>query len=93
MLILLNGTSSAGKTTLAKALQDTLHTPYLLVGIDTVVFALPSRYVNDAAYPKADPIWLCHDRALQKADGQHRTGYVDGNPPIQWAGCDKPGRH
>src|ERR1043166_5698282 len=50
VLILLNGTSSAGKTTLAKALQDTLPTPYLLVGIDTVVFALPSRYVNDPAY-------------------------------------------
>ena len=49
MLILLNGTSSAGKTTLAKALQDTLPTPHLLVGIDTVVFALPSRYVNDPA--------------------------------------------
>jgi chloramphenicol 3-O phosphotransferase len=49
VLILLNGTSSAGKTTLAKALQDTLPTPYLLVGIDTVVFALPNRYVNDPA--------------------------------------------
>ncbi len=49
VLILLNGTSSAGKTTLAKALQDTLPTPYLLVGIDTVVFALPGRYVNEAA--------------------------------------------
>lgn len=50
MLILLNGTSSAGKTTLAKALQDALPTPYLLVGIDTVVFALPPRYFNDAAH-------------------------------------------
>lgn len=50
VLILLNGTSSAGKTTLAKALQDALPTPYLLVGIDTVVFALPGRYVNDAAF-------------------------------------------
>jgi chloramphenicol 3-O phosphotransferase len=49
VLILLNGTSSSGKTTLAKALQDALPTPYLLVGIDTVVFALPSRYVNEAA--------------------------------------------
>lgn len=46
---MLNGTSSAGKTTLAKALQDTLPTPHLLVGIDTVVFALPTRYVTDAA--------------------------------------------
>jgi chloramphenicol 3-O phosphotransferase len=48
VIILLNGTSSAGKTTLAKALQDELPTPYLLVGIDTVVFALPNRYCNGA---------------------------------------------
>jgi chloramphenicol 3-O phosphotransferase len=50
VIILLNGTSSAGKTTLAKALQDALPAPYLVIGIDTVVFALPHRYVNDAAY-------------------------------------------
>jgi chloramphenicol 3-O phosphotransferase len=50
VIILLNGTSSAGKTTLAKALQDALPTPYLVIGIDTVVFALPNRYVNEAAY-------------------------------------------
>ena len=47
MIIVLNGTSSAGKTTLAKALQDVLATPYLLIGIDTVVFALPRRYVGE----------------------------------------------
>jgi chloramphenicol 3-O phosphotransferase len=47
VIVVLNGTSSAGKTTLAKALQDTLPTPYLLVGIDTVVFALPRRYLNE----------------------------------------------
>ena len=50
MLILLDGTSSAGKTTLAKAVQDALPTPYLLLGIDTVVFALPRRYVNESAF-------------------------------------------
>jgi chloramphenicol 3-O phosphotransferase len=50
VIILLNGTSSAGKTTLAKALQDVLPTPYLVIGIDTVVFALPDRYVNDPRY-------------------------------------------
>ncbi len=47
MIVVLNGTSSAGKTTLAKALQDALPTPYLLLGIDTVVFALPRRYLNE----------------------------------------------
>lgn len=50
VIVLLNGGSSAGKTTLAKALQDALPTPYLVVGIDTVVFALPHRYVNDPAH-------------------------------------------
>src|SRR6266702_3468816 len=47
VIIVLNGTSSAGKTTLGKALQDILPTPYLLIGIDTVVFALPRRYVDE----------------------------------------------
>ena len=42
-IILLNGTSSAGKSTLAKALQTLLSEPYLHVGIDTLVFALPKR--------------------------------------------------
>jgi len=49
-VILLNGTSSAGKSTLAKALQTVLSEPYLHVGIDTLVFALPKRYL----YP---PLW------------------------------------
>jgi len=49
-IILLNGTSSAGKSTLAKALQSSLAEPYLHVGIDTMVFALPKRYLNP-------PLW------------------------------------
>jgi len=49
-IILLNGTSSAGKSTLAKALQTSLAEPYLHVGIDTMVFALPKRYLNP-------PLW------------------------------------
>jgi chloramphenicol 3-O phosphotransferase len=46
MIVLLNGTSSAGKTSLPKALQRRLRTPALSVGIDTVVFALPGRWLN-----------------------------------------------
>lgn len=49
-IIVLNGTSSAGKSTLAKALQTLLPAPYLHVGIDTMVFALPKRYLNP-------PLW------------------------------------
>lgn len=44
-IIILNGTSSAGKSTLAKALQTCLAEPYLHLGIDTVIFALPKRYL------------------------------------------------
>lgn len=47
MIVVLNGTSSSGKTTLGKALQEVLPSPYLLIGIDTVVFALPRRYVDE----------------------------------------------
>ena len=50
MIVVLNGTSSSGKSTLAKALQDLLPKPALLVGIDTFVFALPRRFVNDPAH-------------------------------------------
>ena len=46
MIVLLNGTSSSGKTTLAKALQRRLPDPLLAIGIDTVVFALPGRWLD-----------------------------------------------
>ena len=45
-VIVLNGTSSAGKSSLTRALQAHLDGPWLGVGIDTVVFALPKAYLN-----------------------------------------------
>jgi chloramphenicol 3-O phosphotransferase len=45
-LILLNGGSSAGKTSLALALQDLLAEPYLLLGIDIFWMALPPRQLD-----------------------------------------------
>jgi len=49
-VIVLNGASSSGKSTLAKALQARLDGPWLGVGIDTVVFALPKAYLDQ-------PLW------------------------------------
>ena len=49
-VIVLNGTSSAGKSTLMRALQARLDGPWLGVGIDTVVFALPKRYLDPPAW-------------------------------------------
>jgi chloramphenicol 3-O phosphotransferase len=45
-LILLNGGSSAGKTSLGKALQDLLAEPFLLLGIDVFWLALPPRQLD-----------------------------------------------
>ena len=42
--ILLNGTSSAGKTTLAKALQQRLSEPHLYVALDQYRDSLPDKY-------------------------------------------------
>ena len=42
--ILLNGTSSSGKTTLAKVLQQKLEEPYLYVSLDQYRDSLPDKY-------------------------------------------------
>ena len=45
-IIFLNGASSAGKTSLGKALQDVLTEPYLLLGLDTFFHAVPARWAG-----------------------------------------------
>ena len=49
-ILVLNGTSSSGKSTLARALQAALPDPWLVIGIDTFVFALPSRYLDQPGW-------------------------------------------
>jgi len=65
-IILLNGTSSAGKSTLANAVQDVMDAPYLSLGIDCFFEALPQRYRARLAPevvppPQADEgvVWVC----------------------------------
>lgn len=48
-VIFLNGTSSAGKTSLVEHLQDQLEEPFLHIGIDHFLFMLPARYRMDGA--------------------------------------------
>jgi len=45
-ILLLNGASSSGKTTLLEALQDALEAPYLNAGIDKFIWMLPDRYLD-----------------------------------------------
>ena len=44
IIILLNGVSSSGKTTLSKAIQDTMQEPYFLMGNDLFFEMLPDRF-------------------------------------------------
>ncbi len=44
--IYLNGPSSSGKTTLAKALQEALSDPYLHIGIDKLIGFMPQKINN-----------------------------------------------
>ena len=44
MVILLNGISSSGKSSVARALQDVWNTPLLHVGVDTFIDMMPARF-------------------------------------------------
>lgn len=45
-IIVLNGTSSSGKTSIVRALQDVLEEPFVDAGIDKFIRALPRRYLD-----------------------------------------------
>ena len=47
-VFLVNGPSSAGKTTLCRALQDAIADPYLVVGFDDFIFMSAPRYYRGA---------------------------------------------
>jgi len=49
-ILILNGTSSSGKTSIVRALQELLDAPYLDAGIDKFLWMLPKRYLNE-------PLW------------------------------------
>lgn len=65
-IIILNGTSSSGKTSLVRALQNVLDEPYLEAGIDKFIFMLPGRYIER-------PLW---DDVLGLADRAGATGHI-----------------
>jgi chloramphenicol 3-O phosphotransferase len=61
-VILLNGTPSSGKTTLANALHDAFPTPSFFIGLDEFRLAVPARFwVGDGVRTLFDPMveaWL-----------------------------------
>lgn len=73
-VLILNGTSSAGKSTLVRAIQATLEEPFLEAGLDKFLWMLPSPYLNDPALwarvmtpTRAGPI------GMQLVSGMHHS--------------------
>ncbi|MFT7841197.1 chloramphenicol phosphotransferase [Saccharothrix sp. BKS2] len=68
-VVLLNGTSSAGKTTLARAIQDESGTPFVHWGIDTLFGLVPPNRGGGRDGPLSrDGFW--YDRTGSDADGR-----------------------
>jgi chloramphenicol 3-O phosphotransferase len=65
-IVFINGTSSSGKTTIIRALQEKLKEPYIEAGIDKFIWMLPKRYLDH-------PLW---DDVLGQADKAGVTGHV-----------------
>jgi chloramphenicol 3-O phosphotransferase len=53
-VILVNGPSSAGKTTLCRALQAAIEEPYLVAGFDDFIFMAAPRYYRGADTARQD---------------------------------------
>lgn len=64
-IIILNGTSSSGKSTLLKGLQNRLDKPFLEMGLDKFIWMLPRHYLEQ-------PLW---DEVLGKADSAGALGH------------------
>jgi chloramphenicol 3-O phosphotransferase len=64
-IIVLNGASSSGETSLLKALQGILEEPYLDAGIDRFIWMLPPQYLER-------PLW---DDVLGYADRAGKSGH------------------
>lgn len=45
-VVILNGASSVGKTSVGKSLQDIMNEHYLLLGLDNIIYTMPER-IND----------------------------------------------
>lgn len=76
-IIIINGTSSSGKTSIVRALQEILEEPYLETGIDKFIWMLPHRYLDRPLWD--DVLGLANqagELGHQLVIGMHRTAEV-----------------
>ncbi len=74
MIVILNGTSSSGKTSILKSLQNSSESIYLEFGIDKFIFMLPKKYLNTSlwlevmgAADKAGPVGIDLIKTMHKS--------------------------
>ena len=83
-VVLLNGTSSAGKSSIARALQEIMEAPYLHTGLDHFLARVPPRCfaVSDGVDPAAtDYFLLVYRGGAARTVGERAEGvavYADG---------------
>lgn len=57
-VIILNGPSVAGKSSIQKAIQDRMKTPYMAMGIDSILVAMmPQRYFLGQEEDRKEVLW------------------------------------
>lgn len=79
-VIFLNGASSAGKTTLGRALQDQLKEPFLLLGLDTCFDTVPAKWAGGPPGPYAEDGFAYTEMATE--DGHPVLAITYG--PVGW---------
>jgi chloramphenicol 3-O phosphotransferase len=73
-IVILNGASSSGKTSILKALQDVMDEPYLDAGIDRFIWMLPRRYLDRPLWDDVLGLATCAgDTGLRLFSGMHQS--------------------
>ena len=68
-IVVLNGISAAGKSTLARGLQDGWPEPFLHVGLDALTATMPNRFLGDGPEADLGARWVTDgDGRLQRVD-------------------------
>jgi chloramphenicol 3-O phosphotransferase len=73
-IVVLNGTSSAGKTSIARALQEIMETPILITGPDAPIGHMHSKFVavSDGVNPAtADYFLLVYENGATRIEAEH----------------------
>ena len=76
-IVVLNGTSSAGKTSVATALQAIMETPYLHTGIDHILPRVPTRFklISDGREPAtAEYFLLVYEGGAERREAASEGG-------------------